>query len=128
VDLRALKSRYPQMAGIDHVLISDSQVSYKYGTVRCGSKARPCWFSSPSACRVTVNLTQIESRAETKLHPRPSKVYALPDGTYLEVESDILATPTRKGRLSSEKVGQVVDVRVKSLRTRLAASPRESNN
>ncbi|MGH9823630.1 MAG: hypothetical protein ACREDR_10310 [Blastocatellia bacterium] len=65
---------------------------------------------------------QIKPREETELQASAPRLYALPDGTYLEVEYGIEATATRQGRILSERVERLVDVRVKSLRKRSAAS------
>jgi hypothetical protein len=131
-DLRALKSKYPQLEGTDQqradgaahggLLITYSQLSYDNGTIHCGNKAKPCEFSSPSACDISVSLQQIKTREEAGLHQAVSEVYALSDGTYLEIECHISAAPTRQGGSFSARVGHVVAARVDALRKRLGAA------
>jgi len=128
-DLRALKAKYPQLADIDRersdgrqdgVVVTGGQLSYRHGEVRCGSKAKPCEFSSPTACDLVVNLQQVRTRDQ--LHQAVSQMFPLLDGTYLEYEFDVRAAPTGQGRRFSEAVGRLVDIRVKSFIKRLVRS------
>ena len=118
-DLKGQKSKYPQLIHIDKAVITDSQLSYENGKVRCGSKARPCTFSGPDACRLIVNLTRIATRPQSNGHPGQSELVELPNGSYLEIEAGVEAPRTANGRRFSVRVNTIIMRRLNMLKTKL---------
>ncbi|HKC64124.1 MAG TPA: hypothetical protein VKB86_10820 [Pyrinomonadaceae bacterium] len=119
--MRSLKSRYAQLSEIDGVILTGSQLAYDHGKVDCSSKTKPCLLSL-NACRVTINLTRRQAREEAERHAATSsQIIALRDGTFLDVEYDVLAERTEKGRAFARDIKRVIREHLRALERQLAS-------
>ena len=125
--MRSLRSRYAQLSEIDGVILTGDQLAYDHEEVDCSSKMKPCLFS-PNACRVTVNLSRMRAREEAQRHAGVSaRVVALRDGTFLDVEYEVLAERTQKGRAFARAVERVIREHLRALERQSASRMKRSD-
>ena len=113
-DLKSLKAKYPQLAEIDKANISESQLAYTHGKVGCPSKAKPCAFSE-NACRLTVNIEQLEKAEDANKHAAFSREIKMRNGKFLSVFYQVLAEPTEKGKRFERDANKIIATRLNLL-------------
>ncbi len=118
--LNRLKRKHPQLAAIERATITESQLAYEHGRVRCQSKAQPCSFTK-NACRLTINIMHVAKREEADLHAAESQLFELADGTYLDVYYGVLAETTATGRRFERAASSIISTSLENLRERLAS-------